>query len=123
MVEGRPSVTLHTLLAAGGGVVGEQPNGMVRDERVDLRSAPMDSFGRLTAEGIDFDRRGDSARAQRSYELALEQMAEPINNLAWLYLRASRAKDAAGLAMLAVELRPDEPRYVDTLEKARIALK
>ena len=46
-------------------------------------------------------------------------MAEPMNDLAWIYLGSHRTDQALGLANLAVQLRPDEPRYMDTLKKAR----
>ena len=48
-------------------------------------------------------------------------MAEPMNDLAWIYLNSNRAKQALGLASMAVQLRPDESRFADTLSKARAA--
>ena len=123
MVQGSPSVTLDTLTKwqpkDGTGEISESE----QSQKLVMRGNAQDSMSVLVAQGIDFDRRGDTANAQRSYENAVKQIAEPINNLAWIYFNSGRSKDAVGLATLAVQLRPDEQRYLDTLQKARSAVR
>jgi hypothetical protein len=121
MIQGRPSVTLDTLSKWQAKAGTEESAESVQSQKLVMRGNGEDSFGLLVAQGIDFDRKHDTADAQRSYENAVKQIAEPINNLAWIYLNSGRSKDAVGLATLAVQLRPDESRYVDTLDKARAA--
>ena len=86
-----------------------------------MRGSGQDSISLLTASGKDLEAKGDTAGAERAYREAVTTVAEPVNDLAWLYLGNGQVKDAVGLANLAVQLRPDEPRYVDTLEKVKAA--
>jgi hypothetical protein len=123
MIQGRPSVTLDTLSKWQSKNGAEESTEASQSEKLVMRGEGGTSLDMLTLQGIEFERKGDTANAQRSYEAAVKQMAEPMNDLAWLYLKSGRAKDAVGLATFAVQLRPNEARYVDTLEKARQAVR
>src|SRR5271157_2374657 len=115
LIQSSPSVTWESMSkwrpssAAQGPAENEQTNKIV------MRGSEQDTIASLTALGIEYEKNGDTANAERSYAKAVAVMAEPINDLAWLYFRSGRVKEAVGLATLAVQLRPDEPRYQDTL--------
>lgn len=117
LVQSSPSVTMETLLKS-------KRNSEERSEDPTMsrkfigRGGDPNSMLALTLAGQEFDSQGDTANAERNYREAVHQMAEPINDLAWLYYKGGRIKDAAGLARLAVQMSPDEPRYADTLSKA-----
>lgn len=69
--------------------------------------------------------RGDLAEAERRYRAALAadpQMADALNNLAWVYLqRGDRAEEAASLAARALEAQPARAAYyADTLGLALV---
>lgn len=129
MIQGRPSVTLDTLSRWQTNDGAKESNGTSqvesaetsREQKLVMRGGDQDSITMLTNQGKEFEGKNDIANAQRSYEDAVKQMAEPMNDLAWLYFKSGRAKDALGLATIAVQLRPDESRYRDTFEKARQA--
>jgi tetratricopeptide (TPR) repeat protein len=121
LIESSPSVTWESVskwqTASGSQAPGETA------EKLQLRgdSQNAGSLVSLTNLGRELESRGKTAEAERAYQEAVTAMAEPMNDLAWVYLNSSRAKQALGLATLAVELRPDEPRYADTLAKVRAA--
>jgi hypothetical protein len=124
MVQARPSVTLDTLSKWQIKSDTEESTGGSQSQKVVMKGGEgQNSIDMLTAQGIEFEGKKDTANAQRSYEDAVKKMAEPMNDLAWIYLNSGRAKDAIGLATLAVQLRPGEDRYIDTLQKARQAMK
>lgn len=82
-----------------------------------------ESISRLTNLGRELEAQGKTVDAERAYRDAVTIMAEPMNDLAWIYLTSGRTKDALALAVLATELRSDEPRFEDTLAKAKDAAK
>jgi len=90
-------------------------------QTVTMRGEAPDAILQHTNAGRELEKHSDTAGAEREYRQALEIMAEPMNNLAWLYFKSGRLPDAVNLARLAVQLRPDEPRYADTLQKATAA--
>jgi tetratricopeptide (TPR) repeat protein len=94
----------------------------IEDAKVVLRGTDQSTLALLTARGIEFEKRKDFANAERSYREAVNLMAEPINDLAWRYLKAGRADAALKLATIAVQLSPDEDRYKRTAEDARGAI-
>jgi hypothetical protein len=120
VIQSSPSVSIETLRKAQPESGGPQPQNTV-EEKISMRGSGQDSISLLTASGKDLEAKGDTAGAERAYREAVTTVAEPVNDLAWLYLGNGRVKDAVGLANLAVQLRPDEPRYVDTLEKVKAA--
>jgi len=65
------------------------------------------------------ERAGNKAKAIQLYERSLRLIAEPMNNLAWLYHEKGRNKEALALAQLAIQLAPNEPEFTDTLKKVR----
>ena len=60
---------------------------------------------------------GDKRRAIKGYESALRLVAEPLNNLAFLYHDAGRDNEALPLAQLATQFAPTETEFADTLNK------
>jgi hypothetical protein len=64
---------------------------------------------------------GDKRKAIESYQEALRKIAEPLNNLAWLYHGEGRDQDAEPLAKLAVQFGSHDPQFSDTLTKIRKA--
>ncbi|MCE5312247.1 MAG: tetratricopeptide repeat protein [Nitrospiraceae bacterium] len=73
--------------------------------------------------GNAYMRKADYEKAERSYQKAIDKgdgIAEAYNNLAWLYYTQKRNMDEAEeLAAKAVELRPTDPNFADTLKKIR----
>jgi len=65
------------------------------------------------------EKQGNKNRAIERYESALRLIAEPLNNLAWLYHDAGRDKEAVALATLATQFAPNSTEFADTLRKAR----
>lgn len=119
LIQSAPSVTVDTLQKAA---AGSAPSQEVTPEKIAMRNGDMqDTISTLTAKGKDLESRGDTTGAEQAYKDAVTSVAEPINDLAWIYLQSGRTKDSLSLATVAVQLRPDEPRYVDTLEKSRAA--
>lgn len=123
LVQSSPSVTLETLSRWQAKVHEGAQTENSDSERLIMRGSEQDqnSIWFLTAQGIEYEKGGDTANAERAYGKAVALMAEPMNDLAWIYLSTGRAKDAVGLAALAVQLRPSEPRFADTLRKAHAA--
>lgn len=120
VIQSSPAVSIETLQKAQSDGVGVASQGKV-EEKISMRGETTDALSQLTALAKEKESRGDTVGAERAYRDAVTTVAEPINDLAWLYLQTGRAKEAASLATLAVQMRSDEPRYVDTLEKARAA--
>ena len=65
------------------------------------------------------ERDGNREKAIAGYTRALRLIAEPLNNLAWLYHQVGREKDALPLAQLAVQFAPSDPVFEDTLRKVQ----
>jgi tetratricopeptide (TPR) repeat protein len=123
LIQSSPSVTLETVSKWKASTESQQSETNEQAEKLVLRGNEQDSMPSLTAQGVEYEKRGDTANAERAYRKAVTLMAEPINDLAWLYVGSGRAKQAIGLATLAVQLRPDELRFADTLAKAKAAAK
>ena len=64
--------------------------------------------------GREFERQRDTTRAIEKYKEALELIARPANNLAWIYYEQGRIDEAHPLAEVAVQLQPEEANYLDT---------
>jgi len=125
LVQSSPLVTLNTVskfnAMAGPAAEGAPvPASSERSTQFTARGEGRDAITSLTNEGIELEKRKDRAGAERAYRDAVTTMAEPMNDLAWIYLKSGRAKEALGLAELAVKMRPDEPRYLDTLKQTKL---
>lgn len=94
-------------------------------ERFQVRGDNQDSvsLGVLTTMGRELEDHGKTAEAERTYQQAVMMIAEPINDLASIYVGSGRAKEALGLATLAVQLNPNETRFSKTLAQAQNAQK
>ena len=123
MIQNAPSVTYDTLSKLQAGASGDQGAQEEQSEKVVLRGNEQNSVSMLTAQGQEFERQGDLANAERSYQQAVDTVAAPANNLALLYLKSGRAKDALGLASIAVQLGPEEQKYKDTQDQLKKAVK
>ncbi len=121
LIQSSPSVTVEMISKWKTSADAQQIGEDTQAGRLIMRGGDPNSISFLTLAGKEFKRQGDTANAERSYRDAVKQIAEPINELALIYIQSGRAKDAVGLATLAVQMRPDEPRYTDTLNKASIA--
>ncbi len=72
-------------------------------------------FDNAVQKGLEYDRQNDTANAVTSYEEAMTEAAAPMNQLAWDYLQQGKVEDALPLARLAVQLRPGQAAFLDTL--------
>lgn len=85
--------------------------------------AAEETFDTLVHEADRYASEPNTTRALETYRKALNLMAFPLNQVAWLLYQEgqgspqAQAKAAEGLplARLAVQLRPDEAEYLDTL--------
>jgi|SRR5271170_5442496 len=123
MIQNAPSVTYDTLSRLQAGSSGGQGQQEEQSEKVILKGSEQNPVSMLTAQGQESERQGDLASAERSYQQAIDTVAAPLNDLALLYLKTGRAKEAKGLAELAVQLNPEEARYKTTEEQVKKALK
>lgn len=119
LFQGNPQLTLETLnkVASSTDEVGARNS----STGLTLRGQETDSLKKATMQGLEFEQQGDIHNAIKAYEQAAETMAEPLNDLAWLYQADSKLdklEDAASLSTLAVAMRKD-PRFLDTLAEIK----
>ncbi len=69
----------------------------------------------MTQKGLLYERQQNVESAIGAYQEAMTEMAEPMNNLAWLYQTQGKFDEAMPLAHLAVQLCPNNANYIDTL--------
>ena len=64
-----------------------------------------------------YEEKKEFAKAITAYEKAIALMANPMNNLAWLYLQEQedQIETALPLSQLAVQLTPHDANHLDTL--------
>ena len=99
LIQSSPSVTLETLnkYRASGepAVSGSGPQTPSEtSETLRMRGEGQNTISSITKQGMDLERRNDLAGAERSYREAVTMMAEPMNDLAWVYLGSHRTKEA-----------------------------
>lgn len=127
LIESSPSVAWETARKwqASTGAAASSPAEATETTKLQMRGEgeSAGSITALTTLGRELESRGKTAEAERAYRDAVTAMAEPMNDLAWIYFNSGKARLALPLANLAVELRPDEERYADTLTKLREAAK
>jgi hypothetical protein len=122
LIQSSPSVMWETVQKSQTAGTSVPPKNMNKFQaRSDSQNA--ESIKMLTTLGRELESQGKTTEAERAYREAVTDMAEPMNDLAWIYLNSGQAKEALGLANLATELRSDEPRYADTLAKVQAANK
>lgn len=88
-----------------------------------VRQAAERTLSGLIEQGLQYQHAGKPGDAMGAYREALNLMAFPLNQMAWLLYQEGQgspheqAKAAEGLplARLAVQLRPDDAEYLDTL--------
>lgn len=86
-----------------------------------LRQAAERTLPVLIEQGLQYQRAGKPGEAMAAYREALNQVAFPLNQVAWLLYQEgqgspqAQAAEGLPLARLAVQLRPDEAEYLDTL--------
>jgi tetratricopeptide (TPR) repeat protein len=107
LAQGGPELTLKNLKDSSKAGITAGEMRLRGDENTNLKT--------LTLEGLYYEKRQDRERAVSAYQAALALMAEPMNNLAWLYLEEGRAKEALPISQMAVQLSPDNANYLDTL--------
>ena len=87
-------------------------------ERITLRGIGGDTLREVTLQGRYLEEHGSKAEAIEAYEKAVSMIAEPLNDLAWLYQSDGKTEEAAALSQLAVSMRQD-PRFLDTLAEIK----
>lgn len=75
----------------------------------------LETLETLAQRGQAYERNGETAKARAAYQGALDTLALPLNNLAWLWHQQGEDTRALPLARLAVQLHPQDPAYMDTL--------
>ena len=96
-------------------------------ETTETQVVGMRGYDRALPEFVEDAKRaekmGDKKKAIKDYELALRLVAEPLNNLAFLYHDAGRDNEALPLAKLATQFAPTESEFADTLNKIPLSEK
>lgn len=105
--KGGPELTLKNIKDAAKARVSISEMRLRGDKKSGLKAA--------TLKGLHFEKQQDIDNAITAYEEALLLMAEPMNNLAWLYQKQDRNEQALPISRLAVHLAPNNPNYLDTL--------
>ena len=111
--KGSPEFTLEILHNAG--IVsgtGESGTGMTR---LVMRGNEDNTVYALTQQGMMYERNDEREKAFAAYQDALALMAAPMNHLAWLYQKQGKLAKGLPLIRLAVQLRPDDTNFLDTL--------
>ncbi|HKW68848.1 MAG TPA: hypothetical protein VJP04_16250 [Terriglobales bacterium] len=54
-------------------------------EKLTMRGGDQNTISSITKQGIELERRNDFAGAERAYREAVTMMAEPMNDVAWIY--------------------------------------
>jgi len=73
-------------------------------------------FEKLTQTAAELQQAGATVKALQAYEQALRLAAEPMHELAKIYLELERFEDAKTLAQVPVMLNPSQPNYRFTLD-------
>jgi tetratricopeptide (TPR) repeat protein len=81
-----------------------------------------ESLHRLVQKGLQEVRAEDTRQAKLNFLEALEQVAAPLNELAWMAYEQGNAADGLPRAQLAVQLLPENADYQDTLAMILCAL-
>ncbi|MEE8526217.1 MAG: tetratricopeptide repeat protein [Thermoanaerobaculia bacterium] len=76
----------------------------------------------LNAQGVEAEAAGELDAAAEHYQHALDLIAAPTNNLAWLRFKGGDAERALPLATLAVQLSPDSASFLHTLAEIHLRL-
>ncbi len=79
-----------------------------------LRGNDNDLLSKAIKEGLFYEGEKDTIKAIAAYEKAINLMAEPMNNLSWLYLGRGNVEEALPLSKMAVMLTPHDPNHLDT---------
>jgi hypothetical protein len=95
------------------------PGGETKETEVVTMRGQAGGLVELVEEAKRAEKMGDKKRAIKGYEAALRLVAEPLNNLAFLYHDGGHDSEALPLAQLATKLAPNEIEFVDTLNKVR----
>jgi hypothetical protein len=69
----------------------------------------------LNMQGYNYEQAGDIPQAIATYQDAIDQVAYPLDRLAWLYYEQGKVNDALPLARFAVQLQPEAADYLHTL--------
>jgi Flp pilus assembly protein TadD len=69
----------------------------------------------LIQKGVRAQREDKISQAAEAYRQAVNQLAFPLNQLAWLAYKQGDASKGLSWARLAVQLQPEEAQYFDTL--------
>jgi tetratricopeptide (TPR) repeat protein len=98
---------------------GTQDSAASGSDGLTMRGEDQATLHTLTQRGQEAERLHKTDEALRAYEQAVNQMAAPINNLAWLYIQRGDMAKALPLARLATQLGPgDGANRLDTLATA-----
>jgi len=97
----------------------EETNGTMRTTTVEITEKMRGeaiAFNLLLKEAAEYKKNGDEAKAISTYQQAIRQVTVPMNDLAQLYTKANRFKEARKLAEVAVMMEPSVPDFGITLE-------
>lgn len=104
---GGPELTLKSLEDAA--------QGDVKIQQLKLRGGEKSGLEAATLKGRYFEEKKDTKNAIFAYEEAVALMAEPMNQLAWLYQEQGKLEGALPLSRMATRLSQNNANYLDTL--------
>lgn len=110
LIQGSPQFTYQMMQKAAGA---QAP---ITSTTLEMRGgATADVFNTLVEKGLAYEQAGDTPHAVEAYQQALERLATPLNQLAWIYYQQSKTDQALPLARMAAQLDPENPKILDTL--------
>ena len=110
LIQGSPQLTYEMMQKATGA------DSAITSSKLELRGGQTsDAFAALVEKGRSYEQAGDTTRAAEAYQQALSRLANPMNQLAWLYNQQSKTEQALPLARMAAQFDPESPVVLDTL--------
>ncbi len=117
-IRGGPELTLKSLEDSAKKEIASESTTPKGQFEFKLRGDGKDALSMATEEGLFYEEKKDTSKAIAAYEKALSLMADPMNNLAWLYLQEGRIENSLSLSQMAVQLTPNDANHLDTRAEA-----
>jgi tetratricopeptide (TPR) repeat protein len=110
LIQGSPQFTYQMMQKAA------DANTSTTSTTLEMRgSGTQNAYAALVEKGLAYEQAGDPSHAAEAYRQALDGLATPMNQLAWLYYQQSKTEQALPLARMAVQIDPENPKILDTL--------
>jgi len=117
--KGNPELFINNLKSTSN--IEDYKSGIPQPLELKMKGDGITGFKSSMIKANDFYKKGDFDKAISILEETLDELANPMNELALLYLEQNNIEDAGALSFLATNLRPNNDKYLYTY--AEIAYK